>query len=275
MSSLGKRKQGGTSIGERFRTAQAGKKRMVAKAPSRQIEAAVKKAINKEVEQKFLDVPLSFTNVTNTVSTNDDIVLLNPIQEGTGQENRAGNKVRLHSVRVRTEISNTYTPVLPNNAMSVNRARVILLWDKDGGGQTIPAFNNIFSEVLQDGSVQSNIDSLILPANNARYRILRDEMINFGSLAANQIENAYDNGNATGFDTVTLAEVAESKWIDWYVPLKNDMFTTRYNGTAAPLTSASIINGALYMIIRSRENNGALGVVGTLGGSVRLRFTDM
>lgn len=274
MSSLGKRSHSvGRSIGERFKMARRQEQRVRSKsvAPSRRVEAAVKKVMERETEQKFVDVPFQENPIIIATNVNTNIKFLNPIQQGAGQNNRVGNKVRLHSVRVRMNILNSYQTVLPGNFQGDNFVRIVLFWDKEGGPRA--PFNDVFAQVTQDDTVQTDMFSLVYPPNNGRYRILRDELINFNMDPANPIE---DSNPAVGTpSTYTMGLQQKTKFLDWYVPLKNEMFTTRWNGTVNPITENSVISGCLYLASIANTEIVSLGQAQILSASARVRFTDV
>lgn len=239
--------------------------------PQKAVEQAVRRAISRDTEQKFVSTDIDTGPIVSSTGTNDNMICVNAMQQGTDQFNRIGNKIKLKSVRIRCEIRNSFTPqAASGNVMPTNIIRCILLWCKNGGAT--PVFDAIFGETSQTGGSGANYQSLISPPQNSEFRILRDKMLVVNpSYSSNYLLTTTAR---PGTDTFQNGDVLESVYWDEFVDLSADTFRTTFNGTANPTTPSEIVGGALYVIFRASQNT-ALNSASVINTSfARLRYED-
>jgi len=197
---------------------------------------------------------VGFNPVLATTNTNGSSEVLNLIQTGTGSWNRIGRKTCLKSVRVKGYAECTVFQNATND-FTGNAMRVVLVWDRQPSGATVPAFDDIFSDTNQGGAETTVMWSQPAFDTLDRFRVVKDMTIQF--LAEN-------TPAATNFTRIFVP-------IDEYVRLPE--LESNYSGQSVPMTIADINNGALYLIARAQTQNAATTEF-SLEAVCRLRYVD-
>lgn len=210
-------------------------------------------------EMKGIDVDLSTpASLSSDTTTNTDIVLLNPIQQGAGEWNRIGRSVTMLSVRVKGILQFLGAPLAVNLDRVGNIARLVLVYDRQANaGGSIPIFSDIFGRTVGDGTESSQVMDPLKYDNMNRFTILKDEVITFNQFIS----------TTTGTTNYDL-RVHE---FDFYKTLN---LPSHYASTSNPITAADLSGGALYLVCRQ-----AFAVTGNQISMdakcmSRLRFTD-
>jgi len=199
---------------------------------------AVKNAITKVGEKKFVDTSISFV-VPSAYSGNNGAVVLNLIQEGSSSFERTGRTVKLEAVRIRGYIRTLQRQEPTVGNMYANLVRIVVVWDREPTG-TIPDWNAIFLNVDQTGGTANLLFSSVKPEEIPRFSVLRD-------VTTQIIPQVFPTGGSENF--------CESKHhIDEYIKL--NMRETHYtSANSDPCTIANIKTGALYLYARASEQN--------------------
>jgi len=225
------------------------------------LSAATAAAVRSQVlEKKGMDTDVSLTtgNVLATTNTNAGCFVLNLIPTGTGSWNRVGRKTIMKSVRVQGIILNQSTPAATTGTIRSQMVRMVLVWDKQPSGGTIPTFDTVFGITTQDGT--ESCPTIYCPPrydNMDRFRVLRDVCVDLDT-------------NATGLGGTTNAYIQQAH-IDEYLKLPD--LESVYLGQSATMTIADISTGALYLYFRAQVN-GAADAQASVVASARVRYTD-
>lgn len=228
-------------------------------------------ALYRKPELKGMDTLLNTGAVTDVLTSNADMVVLNLVQQGSGSWNRVGRSIRNKSIRIKgTALCSINTPSLslganPTGKVVSNTMRMIVVWDKQPSG-TLPAFNNIFGYTEQDGNESVDLLSGMRFDNTGRFQVLLNKVLD---------GNAQANGGAYANDPQPYQELAYS--FDHYIKLGGR--ETVFSGQSSPMTIADISSGALYVIFRSRllgtiPSDAATSNFVIRDGEARLRYTD-
>lgn len=214
----------------------------------RQVQSRPVRAASKG-ELKGVDTDLtSLAGFVTTVNTNDDILVLNLVQQGTGSFNRVGRKIYLQSVRLNMWMRQ----VAQNNLTSVNWARIALVWDRQPTG-VLASYDAIFANTDQTGTDTPTLESSLRYDNTDRFKVLMDRRHEF----------------QPGF--LQSMNLTTDSWIlDEFVSLKG--LETVYNATTSPAVIADISSGALLLVCRAFD--AANSVISCTLGKARLRYTD-
>lgn len=213
----------------------------------------MRRAIRQEV--KGMDTPITEAAVTNVLTGNSDIYVLNLIQQGAGSWNRVGRTACLKSIRLRGVLECAIRHF--SQVMSSNMMRMVLVWDKNPNSGSIPNFNTIFGNTYQDGTETVSLMSPLRYDNMGRFSVLMDKTYEAEAEAF---------GNTTG-DTVTVTHQ-----FDHFIKLGNR--TTNFSGQSSPATIADISSGALYLVYRSLYDSASSTSWAIPNGQARLRYTD-
>lgn len=205
-------------------------------------------------ELKGMDTDITFNPVLATTNTNGNTQTLNLMQAGTGSWNRIGRKVTLKSLRIKGVASCTHFQD-PNNDISGNTLRMVIVWDSQPAGGTEPLFNDIFGVTSQGGTETATYFSPPKYDTMDRFRVLKDWDINSEPDATPSAGNFIRNEFA----------------IDCFITLGN--VETTYSGQSVPMTIADINNGALYFIARAQRNDATISQWLVTAVS-RLRYMD-
>lgn len=201
-------------------------------------------------ERKGVDFDISqASGIVATTSTNANAQCLNLIETGAASYNRVGRKVKLLTLRLKGSVGYGYTS---GTGMPASILRMVVVWDKQPNGATIPVWNDIFGITNQGGAESSTI---LAPV---RY----DNMSRFSVVAEHTFETGADIQTTTG---ITIP-------FDKFIKLGGR--ETVYSSTNNPMTIADIGSGALYVFWRAHNNgtNGAWDVDAT--SVARLRYVD-
>lgn len=228
------------------------------KAPAYKASAATNaKAIakiirNDQHEVKGMDTTFNQTTVSAILSGNDDATPLNLVQMGAGSWNRVGRKIFLKSVRLKGEF--LLETALQSTTYAGNTIRLVLIWDKQPTGGTIPAWDQIFGHTTQAGVESTTLMDSIKFDNMNRFRILKDICVGHGP-------KSY-----TGTNTYV-----ERFPFDEYIKL-NGLETT-FSGQSDPMTWADISTGGLLLYARSAIELSA-NKIAIANSVARIRYLD-
>jgi len=212
------------------------------------------------IEKKGVDIAVGYGPVINTTTTNAGVFVLNLIQQGAGSWNRVGRKVQLQSIRIKSSCLNDYTAQASTNNIPANFLRMVVIWDRQPSGATIPTWEQVFSHTAQDGTESSSVMAQLAYDNMDRFSVLRDKVITFSPAAT----------NVTGGSANLVQQVVD---FDEYIKLGGR--ETVFSGQSQPMTIADISTGGLYVYFRAKENIAATSLVYVNTPTwARLRYTD-
>lgn len=212
-------------------------------------------------EKKGVDILLTQAAIISTTNTNANSTVLNLVQTGNGSWNRVGKQVYLKSVRLRGSCIMRYAPDGITGEVEMDFLRMVVVWDKQPSGGTIPTWDTIFGYTLQDGTEGSTVLSGPRYDNMGRFQVLRDVIIN-AEETLTPVTNA----------AVQMIPEIECSF-DEYIKLGNK--TSIYSGQSAPMTIADISTGALYVYWRSTPQlAGTSQWTVTDQSMARLRYSD-
>lgn len=217
-------------------------------------------AMRAKPELKGVDMSLNNgTAIPSTTNTNAVGFVLNLIRQGPGSWERIGRKVQLQSIRCRGTVHHEWNPVATTAASSGNVMRMVLVWDKQPSGGSVPTFDTIFGRTTQDGTESCSFMDGTRYDNNDRFTILRDQMF-----YANPHTALFTGTTNTNFDVFPF---------DFYVKLGGRECV--FLGQSAPMTLADVSTGALYLYYRAALDsvNNFMSVGGP--STARLRYTDV
>jgi len=211
--------------------------------------------VNRDV--KGCDVLLTQAlGIVSTTGTNANAVLLNGIQAGTGSFNRVGRKAHLKSLRLKGTVEFVSTPSATGSEGS-NFLRMVVVWDQQPSGGTIPTWDTIFGITDQAGTESSTIMSPLRYDNMDRFKVLKDKTIDY------QVQPS---------TPVTTAQITEQVPFDEFVSLGNREVV--FASTSNPTTIADISTGGLYVYFRAfnaiTSNSASVNAMSV----ARLRYTD-
>jgi len=216
-------------------------------------------AAARKVEVKGMDTTMILSPIISTTSTNASSFVMNLIQQGAGSWNRIGRKVSLKSLRLCGVLEWTYAPLATSGSLVDNYVRMVVVWDKQPSGGSIPTFDEVFGITTQDGTEAGAILAPIKYDNMERFSVLRDKRYDFDVEAYN---------SATG----TTNSVLQCEHIDEYIDLKGR--ATIFSGQSNPMTIADISTGGLYVYFRAYRNTDPGSVCKTELAFGRLRYVD-
>lgn len=209
-------------------------------------------------EKKGVDVSLeiALNDVVSTTGTNDAAILLNGIAPGNGSWNRIGKKTFNKSIRLfGIAIAQLDAAATTENYFG-NTLRMVVVWDKQPSGGTIPTFDTVFGVTDSAGLESSSILDPVRYDNMGRFQILRDKRYTLNPAA-----------DFTGGTVNTQDLLVE---FDEYIKLGNR--ETIYSGEDA--TIASISTGALYVYFRGDTNSVSSRWTINERSRARLRYSD-
>jgi len=218
---------------------------------------AIARAVRATMTKKGMDTDVSIATIPSTTSTNGHAFVLNLIQTGSGSWNRVGRKTHAKSLRIVGCLNWAFTPTFATGACNSSFVRMVVVWDKQSSGATIPTFDAIFGITAQDGT-ESCPDITCPPRydNMDRFRVLRDCILP----APTEAVPAFGSG----------PYLARPQPFDEYIKLGN--LESVYSGQTVPMTIADISTGALYVYFRSLFN--AANCTVNSDAIARLRYTD-
>lgn len=196
--------------------------------------------------------------VPATFNTNDAIICVNAIRQGTGSYERVGRKIKPRTLFIRGVIRQTSTA---NGTMAwPAQVRMCVVWDKQPSG-VLPTYDQIFGITDSEGDTQVDFSSPPNYANMDRFRVLADEIV-----SGNTAFGAYIVGNpAPAFNGAT------QHVFERFVRIPKT-YETVYGATAEDPSVAQISSGALYVIFRATQAADTLSTIDF--GVARLRYTD-
>lgn len=210
-------------------------------------------------ELKGMDTLLAESPVIDSTSTNAGIFAVNLIQTGTGSWNRIGRKVALHSLRIWGTALFTYAEFPTSGNLRANKLRMVVVWDKQPSGGSLPTFDTIFGSTVQDGTEATGFLDAIKYDSMDRFVVLRDKKFDFQVEAFNAAGGTVDN-------------ISENVDIDEYIRLGGR--ECNYSGQSTPMTISDINSGALYVIFRADQNDTASSILISPQTKCRLRYRD-
>lgn len=211
-------------------------------------------------ETKGVDTSLATANVVSTVATNDDAFVLNLVQQGAGSWNRVGRKVRLSSVRLWGTCEYVYiSPAAGTGTVESNTLRMVVVWDSQPSGASIPSFDDVFGTTSQTGTESTTFLDPLTYDNMGRFKVLRDSRI-----CANPNFQHNTNGSV---DDVNMTFI-----FDEYIKLNGR--ETIFSGQSNPMTIADVSTGALYVYFRAAKNSADSTFSVNADAKARLRYTD-
>lgn len=235
------------------------KRRMSGVSKSRSRRRA--RALNKEL--KGMDTPIDqATNVLDTTSTNGDAYCLNLVQAGTGSWNRVGKKIYPQSLRLKGVATCVIDNQGTTGSLLSNTVRMVVVWDKQPSGNTIPAFSNVFGRTEQDGSESSAILDSLKYDNTDRFMVLKDIVITANPQANDSTAGGTINAVYYGFD------------FDEYIDLSKKRLETVFSGQSSPMTMADMSSGAIYIYYRATVDDTTTHWVVLPESFARLRYYD-
>lgn len=211
-------------------------------------------------EKKGVDTLLETANVVSTVNTNDDCIVLNLIQQGAGSWNRVGRKVALSSIRLWGSCEYVYiSPAAGTGTVESNNLRMVIVWDSQPSGASIPTFDDVFGTTVQSGTEATSYLDPVKYDNMGRFSILRDVRLAANPEFQHNTDGSVDDVNMT-FN------------FDEYIQLKNRV--TVFSGQTNPMTIADVSTGAVYVYFRAAKNTANSTFNINSDAKARLRYTD-
>lgn len=195
-------------------------------------------------ELKWYDTTVAVNSTVNLVSASAGSVSFNTVPQGTGQNQRIGNRIICRSIQCRGYIE-VAGVVSTTSASFGNVFRIMIVVDHQSNST-----NAAGSEILEDANNANSYRNLL---TSQRFTVLWDKIINF-------------NANSITSD----GSVGERMSVDNRRPLayfKKMNMVVQYDGTTADTASISTNNMQIYLM--SQDS----GPVCTLSLDVRLRYT--
>lgn len=206
-------------------------------------------------EKKGMDTDIDM-DVIATTTTNGSAFVLNLIQQGNGSWNRVGRKVCLKSVRIKANAKYLCTSGAGNLVGSL--LRIVVVWDKQPSGGTLPTFDTIFGRTDQTGAESTEFLDSVKYDNMSRFSVLRDITV--------------DARGTPSFSEEALQQATLDVDIDEYIKLGNK--ETVYLGQSSPMTIADVSTGGLYLYARSSNYVDGSIEWSLSSATSRLRYTD-
>ena len=191
-------------------------------------------------ELKGVDTSLALSPVTSTTNTNDSMFVLNLVQQGAGSWNRVGRKLSLYSLRLTGALQFNSSPGATTGNVTDSLCRMVVVFDKQPSGQSVPKFDDIFGITVQAGTESSTIVAPLRYDNTDRFRVLRDRIF---------------QGNTDFFNSAggTTDQIRQQIPFDEFIKL--GLKETVFSGQSDPMTIADISSGALYVYFRAFNNS--------------------
>ena len=128
----------------------------------------VESRIQSQKEKKTMDLPIDPSGflVVATTNTNEGIIPLNLIDQGTDLQNRIGKKAFIKSVKLRIS---GLCETIGSGTINNNTLRVCVVKDRQPEG-VVPSFETIFSSVDQGGNVTSDVFDYQNPVEFQRFQ---------------------------------------------------------------------------------------------------------
>jgi len=208
-------------------------------------------------ELRGMDTQLEQTAIVSTASTNANVKVLNLVETGNGSWNRNGRKIFLKSVRLRGWAQLGVQTAATSYDCALPPLRMVVVWDKQPGGASIPTFDTIFGQTSQDGTETSEVFDSLKFDNTGRFSVVRDEI--------------FSPPHVLPSDGAAAAAVNTLVPFDVFIDLKGK--ETIFMGDSDPVTIADISSGGLYVYFRSGFNSTDNVWTVSAASFSRLRFT--
>lgn len=209
-------------------------------------------------EKKGMDTDLELAGVLASTNTNGAAFVLNLVQQGAGSWNRVGRKIIMTSARLRGEVYALFTPQATTADRNGTLFRMVVVYDKQPSGASIPTFDTIFGYTRQTGTEESGILAPVRYDNMSRFTVIRDKVVDL-------------NQKAGMSDLGTTNQMSNVWCFDEFIKLPK--LETVYSGQTNPMTIADISTGALYVYFRkTNANNNVVNVSNQ--SDCRLRYYD-
>ena len=154
---------------------------------------------------------------------------------------REGRSAWLKTLRVRIGLSYVYNETLVTGSISAISGRVTIVHDINPEG-TLPSWSNVLANYDNSGATSQNFRSFASFQNTDRYRILRDEIIEFNP--------QYYHKAGLSDDKDTLA--VERDYFLKFTNKKNQKGKeVRFNPNATGGAISDIDRGAIYVYVRT------------------------
>lgn len=213
------------------------------------------------IEVKYYDTTFAATVLAtattpgNTFRVNPAVDLcLNAVKQGDGPTNRDGKKIRLRSIYIKGTV---YREGIEGKSVTQEpvSAYVACVLDRQANASEIAPAQVYVNPSLASIGCNNMFRNL---EYSDRYRILRDQVFNFGS------------GPLGLFSGVSVATGGQQKHFEWFIPCN---FDTLFN-TVAPTTAtiADIVSNAVGMIGCATANDATNGNQIALAYNARIRF---
>lgn len=190
-------------------------------------------------EVKGVDVALSVNPVLYTTNTSGNFILINPVQQGDGPQNRDGREIVLKNLRLKLSLVGKHYVEAVTGDVYGGSCRVVVVWDRSPNG-VLPNFDYVFGQVSQSGVNSATWATPLNYIYMSRFKVLRDMQVDFHPPGGNAMLPGVAN-------TGTQGRIYNEINIDEFIPFKAGKYKTVYAGTADPLTISNIGTGALYI----------------------------
>lgn len=175
----------------------------------------------------------------NLASTNTGLRLINPVQQGTDVYNRVGRHLNLKSLKLKLLLFSNGTV----NALT-DVIRVAVVYDRQPSGATsLPNYNQIFNDIMESGTENSDVYSNVNVSNKQRFVVLRDMAWVVQPITTTKFspQSFYDLGCKQGTPNGNLVQE--------YIDLEG--LTTHYKSSSSPVVIGDVATGALYTVVQS------------------------
>lgn len=211
----------------------------------------IKQVVKGTAEKK--EILTSLASTLNT--TQNNVILLNGVAEGTDYNQRVGREVTHNYIEVNIVISSN---AASGSGLPGDCGFWAIILDRQPAG-SLPAFNTMFDDSL---SIGQGLDFRITSTNQDRFKIIS--------------RNEWSCGNTGSFTaSVQGGSGAQPYHVKEFIDLskiKGRDSTTNFNATSAAI--GSIDSGCLYFVVASTF--GSTGnLVSTVVGAAKYRFTDV
>jgi len=214
----------------------------------------------KRPELKFVD----YAAVSATPTTgNGNPLLLNGIQQGTGQFNRIGRLVSNKYLEIKWRVAPTTAQLVAFDPTVHTQIRVMCFVDHQANGASINGLSDVCTTLDQNGSQTYTLLSMQNMQNRSRFTILRDELL---TLAANET-SAFPAG-----EPLTQA-MFSTHLRTWKIDLKG--LKTTYKSTSNPSVIADISTNAIYLLLVIDSPQGGQTNACNIYLTARLRYYDV
>lgn len=258
------------------------KKRVMKKARKSSFKKSVRKVLMSVAEKKvFCELNLGrqlYSPASAAFDASNQIVCGFQttgiaIQQGTNQQSRVGNKIRVHSLRIDGTLTPRAYSATTNPDPAPTQWRMILYYKKDSPTSVpTPQASN---DIVQFGSTVTSFDDDLVDQwaqlNTDTYAILAEKRCKLGF--------AYNNVPTAGSGSVALGQIQPNNDFKMNYNLRWDL--TKYipkNITYNDNNVDSITRGLYLMLVPSRADGTAIGssaIVAEFSFALTAKFTDI